>query len=147
MVTSMVVVMVLAAICHLLLALVVRTQHLSAIRFAAFLSLGSVCACICYLYAYHSGYIESCLLFVAIGAFLGSVYGHRLSQHLSKRAKAADPEPLDDEDVLRLVAVGIEKDRVHQRLIKRFAEAYWREAGKPEGRDLEFWLRAERELM
>ncbi|WP_439399246.1 DUF2934 domain-containing protein [Bradyrhizobium sp. PMVTL-01] len=39
------------------------------------------------------------------------------------------------------IQVGLEKQQTRTR-----AHQLWEEAGRPEGRDLEFWLRAEREI-
>jgi hypothetical protein len=38
-------------------------------------------------------------------------------------------------------------DEELRRRVADRAEALWREAGRPEGRDLEFWLQAEQELV
>lgn len=38
------------------------------------------------------------------------------------------------------------RDREHETCIRKRAHELWREAGSPEGQDLQHWLEAEREL-
>ena len=86
-----------------------------------------------------------------LGTVSGSLLGAKISMLIERFIGATSdghvkPAPLTADEVGRIVRAEMIRDRQVQSDIKAFAKKLWRDAGSPSGKDLDFWLEAERQV-